>query len=226
MRHALGRGMGAVRDRESVVDVIVAKRRHSPRQLRIVLLFAEMEARVFEDADVARQHGRDAALASGPWQSSTKRTDRPLSSASGRTSCAVDMSGRTCPFGRPKCDSSSTIAPLSASSSTVGSSSAKPRIVGHRRALHRHVQIDAHEHPLAGQVGRQIIKRLEAGRHDQISFAIAPAVSTMRFEKPHSLSYQLTTRTSLPSITAVSRLSMVELAGLWLRSIETSGSSV
>ena len=32
----------------------------------------------------------------------------------------------------------------------------------------------------------------------------------MRFEKPHSLSYQLTTRTSLPSITAVSRLSTVD----------------
>src|SRR3546814_7751536 len=34
---------------------------------------------------------------------------------------------------------------------------------------------------------------------DQSSLAIAPAVSTMRFEKPHSLSYQATTRTSLPS---------------------------
>ena len=34
----------------------------------------------------------------------------------------------------------------------------------------------------------------------------------MRFEKPHSLSYQLTTRTSLPSMTTVERLSMVELA--------------
>ncbi len=42
------------------------------------------------------------------------------------------------------------------------------------------------------------------------SLAIAVAVSTMRFEKPHSLSYQLTTRTSLPSITAVSRLSTVD----------------
>src|SRR5207302_2284995 len=41
------------------------------------------------------------------------------------------------------------------------------------------------------------------------SFPIAAAVSTMRLEKPHSLSYQLSTRTSLPSITAVSRLSMV-----------------
>ncbi len=55
---------------------------------------------------------------------------------------------------------------------------------------------------------------------------IAAAVSAMRLEKPHSLSYQETTRTSLPSSTAVSRLSTVELAGLWLKSIETRGSSV
>ena len=34
--------------------------------------------------------------------------------------------------------------------------------------------------------------------------------STIRFEKPHSLSYQLTTRTSLPSMTAVSKLSTVD----------------
>ena len=37
----------------------------------------------------------------------------------------------------------------------------------------------------------------------QISFAIATAVSAMRFEKPHSLSYQDSTRTKLPSITLV-----------------------
>lgn len=48
----------------------------------------------------------------------------------------------------------------------------------------------------------------------QRNLPIAPAVSTMRLEKPHSLSYQLTTRTSLPSITAVSRLSTVDEAGV------------
>jgi len=48
----------------------------------------------------------------------------------------------------------------------------------------------------------------------------------MRFEKPHSLSYQETTRTSLPSSTAVSRLSTVDEAGVCWKSIETSGSSV
>ena len=62
--------------------------------------------------------------------------------------------------------------------------------------------------------------------HCYPSFAIAAAVSTMRLEKPHSLSYQLSTRTSLPSITAVSRLSTVELALVCMRSIETKGSSV
>src|SRR5262249_32285041 len=55
-------------------------------------------------------------------------------------------------------------------------------------------------------------------RHDQSVFAIAPAVSTMRFEKPHSLSYQLSTRTSLPSSTAVSRLSIVDDTGAPLKS--------
>ena len=168
-----------------------------------------------------------ARSASGPWQSSMKRTERPVSSHSGFTSSAVDMSGRFWPLGRPKCDSSSTIAPRSRQLGIVGSS-ARSRVSSLTDAvLHRHVEVDADQHALAGQVLRQIVEGLEAGHAQrQPSLAIAAAVSTIRFEKPHSLSYQLTTRTSLPSSTAVSRLSTVELAGLWLRSIETSGSSV
>src|SRR6478672_13125733 len=47
----------------------------------------------------------------------------------------------------------------------------------------------------------------------------------MRFEKPHSLSYQDETLTSVPSgDTRVSVESKIELAGLWLKSDETSGS--
>ena len=37
----------------------------------------------------------------------------------------------------------------------------------------------------------------------QTSLPIATAVSTMRFEKPHSLSYHDITRTNVPSITLV-----------------------
>ena len=46
----------------------------------------------------------------------------------------------------------------------------------------------------------------------------------MRFEKPHSLSYQERTRTRVPSITCVCVASKVELCESWLKSIETSGS--
>ena len=48
------------------------------------------------------------------------------------------------------------------------------------------------------------------------------AVSDMRFEKPHSLSYQPITRASAPSTTAVCVESNVQDAALWLKSIETS----
>ena len=50
------------------------------------------------------------------------------------------------------------------------------------------------------------------------------ATSSMRLEKPHSLSYQEVTLTSVPSETRVRPASKIELAGLWLKSDDTSGS--
>ena len=49
------------------------------------------------------------------------------------------------------------------------------------------------------------------------------AVSDMRLEKPHSLSYQPITRVSAPSTTAVWVASKVHDAGQWLKSMLTSG---
>lgn len=60
---------------------------------------------------------------------------------------------------------------------------------------------------------------------DYFAFANATAVSSMRFEKPHSLSYQLDTLTRRPD-TLVSVASNVDEAGLWLKSIDTSGASL
>ena len=48
----------------------------------------------------------------------------------------------------------------------------------------------------------------------------------MRLEKPHSLSYHDNTRTNPPSITWVCFRSKVELLELWLKSTDTSGSSL
>ena len=60
----------------------------------------------------------------------------------------------------------------------------------------------------------------------QISFASATAVSDMRFEKPHSLSYQDRMRTKVPSMTLVWSRWKIDERGSWLKSIETFGLSV
>ena len=59
-----------------------------------------------------------------------------------------------------------------------------------------------------------------------ITFPNATAVSFMRFEKPHSLSYQARMRTKVPSSTLVWSIWNVDECGSWLKSIETLGCSV
>ena len=61
------------------------------------------------------------------------------------------------------------------------------------------------------------------GQLVHISRPMATAVSLMRLEKPHSLSYQDTMRQNVPSTTCVPSRSKIELNGSWLKSVETSG---
>ena len=87
------------------------------------------------------------------------------------------------------------------------------RFIRNTPVRHGYIQVNANKCPLSLYIPK-IVKR--AKYHHSAPYSnlpMTPAVSTMRLEKPHSLSYQLNTRTNLPSITAVSRLSMVELAG-------------
>lgn len=58
---------------------------------------------------------------------------------------------------------------------------------------------------------------------DYFAFISATVVSSMRLEKPHSLSYQEDTLTRRPD-TLVRVASKLEDAGLWLKSTDTSGS--
>src|SRR5208282_272653 len=84
--------------------------------------------------------------------------------------------------------------------------------VGDLAVGHRHVEVDAHQHALTFDVG--VIEAAEGGHQHapvrelrcdggQTSLPIATAVSIMRLEKPHSLSYHDITRTSVPSSTLV-----------------------
>ncbi len=60
-------------------------------------------------------------------------------------------------------------------------------------------------------------------RRNYLAFISATVVSSMRFEKPHSLSYHDDTLTRRPD-TLVKVESKFDEAGLWLKSIDTSGS--
>ncbi len=101
----------------------------------------------------------------------------------------------------------------------VGHEPLDPRQVGNFAVAHRHIQISAQQHPFAGDL--QAIERAEP--HDTYRLPNNAAVSAIRLEKPHSLSYQPITRTSSPSTTAVCVASKLHDAGQWLKSILTSG---
>src|SRR4029078_2240057 len=107
------------------------------------------------------------------------------------------------------------------------------RGVADHAILDRHVEIDADQDALALYVGvldaldaRQIDlgARLEraVGYGVYISLPMTVAVSFIRLEKPHSLSYQETTRQNVPSTTCVPGRSKMELNGLGLNAVETS----
>ena len=97
---------------------------------------------------------------------------------------------------------------------------ANARVVGDLRrpslrVLERDVEVHAHEHPPARDV--EVV---------DASHRIFWIRSTRRFEYPHSLSYQATTFTIVPSMTAVSLPSTIEENGERTMSVETISSSV
>src|SRR5678816_1863704 len=98
---------------------------------------------------------------------------------------------------------------------------ANTRVARHDAVLHRHVQILADQHALAAQVE---VGHPQNGHFAQ-TFDHASVVSSMRFEKPHSLSYHEQTLTVV-SMTLVMVASYTEECGSWLKSTETSGPSV
>ena len=58
------------------------------------------------------------------------------------------------------------------------------------------------------------------------AFINATVVSSIRLLNPHSLSYQLSTLTRLPSMTLVRPASKIDECGSWLKSTDTSGASL
>src|ERR1700691_513828 len=86
-------------------------------------------------------------------------------------------------------------------------------IAGDHAVGHRNIQILTDQYPLAREG-----KVCHAPNFHQTAWDQAIVVSSMRLEKPHSLSYQAHTFTSVPPTTLVSVASNVEECASWLKS--------
>ena len=105
---AVGGRFGAVRGAEGVVDVDVAQLGHFLGQLVVILLFALVDAAVFQQHDLA------GATSTPSTQSCFSSTGWPSSSDRRAATGASVSSGLNSPsVGRPRCDVTITAAPAS-----------------------------------------------------------------------------------------------------------------
>src|SRR5690606_20040720 len=109
----------------------------------------------------------------------------------------------------------------------AGQGGADAGVVGKRSVGgQRHVEVGAQKDALAAQppIAGEVFEAEEVGCAHHSASIIATAVSSMRLEKPHSLSYQAVTLTKLSSTRVRVASKMLE-CGSWLKSQDTSGSS-
>ena len=229
------RRVRAMRGRERVVDPDVAELGQRGDEGRIVLFFAGMEAGVFETQNVAGLHGGDRALG--------RLADAVVGEFHRALDDARDLGGdrlerlfRVAPLRPAEMREQDDLAALVGDFGDRRRRALDAGGVGDDAVLHRHVEVDAHQDAFALHVDVvERAKRIGQYEHParcrratraQISLPIATAVSAMRLEKPHSLSYQDITRTKVPSMTLVWSMWKIEERGSWLKSSETFGSLV
>ena len=92
----------------------------------------------------------------------------------------------------------------------------QPRVRADPSAVERHVQVLADQQALAGERQRLHQQHGHGPGPPYFAFTIASIVSSIRLEKPHSLSYHEQTLTRRPPIARVSSASTVDEALVWL----------
>ena len=222
-RNAVRRRLGAVRGAEGVVRVDVAELRHLLRELVAVLLLALVHAAVLEQHHLPGLQRRVPRAAVDPVADQRHRYAEQLGQAlADRRERVLRLPLAFVRAAEMRRDHHRGAAPERVPDRGYGRPDA--RVVGDvAGVVLRHVQVGADEHALAADV--EIGEALEFHRRrggDYFAAISATVVSSIRLEKPHSLSYQLDTLTSRPD-TLVSVESNVDDAGSWLKSTDTSG---
>ena len=155
---ALDRRMSAVRRGKGVVDEEVAELRQLRDKNRIVALLAGMEAGVFQAQDVARFHGVDRRRGAFADAILHER-HRALENVGERRHDELERLGRIGPLRTPEMGEQDHLAALVRDLPDGRSDALDASRVGDLAVLGRHVEIDAHEHALAPDVG--LIERAE-----------------------------------------------------------------
>jgi hypothetical protein len=191
--------LGAVRRAERVHDKHVAQRCHPAREVFLILLLALVEAHVLA------QH-RGACRAVNPvepvfpqWHGLTEQLRKPHRHRLQRQRLVILPL-----FGATQMRQDENLRMLVERIANGRKRRANTRVARDRSALHRNVEIFPDQDPLVAQVR----VRHPQDFHDTFDHAIV--VSSIRFEKPHSLSYQAKTFTREPSITFVSVPSKID----------------
>src|SRR5690606_6245415 len=217
-RHARGGGVGAVGGAEGVVDPDVRDLRQLAGEVLVVGLFTGMEAEVLEEEDLAALevvddlgHALPHAVVGDDDLGVGKQLAQPL--ADREHGVLRDDSPLGTPQVRSQDDPGSAVERVP----NGRQGGADPRVVGDPTVLERNVEIHPDEDSLPRQV--QLVQGANRHLHSlpgaQPRVAIIRATSTMRLEKPHSLSYQARTLT-MSSMTMVESASTADDHGVWL----------
>ena len=200
----------------------VAERGVAFSELLVVALLADVEAHVLEQADaavterIADRPGRVAQVVANERHLTTEQLGETLGDR-GEGLALVELAfGRTPEVGHHHDAGAGLDRVLQRRQR-----GADALVGGDPPVLERHVQVLADEQPLPGE--RLLGQKSHAS---QPACMAASVVSSMRLEKPHSLSYQEQALTRVPPITRVMPASKFDEVLVWLKSIETSGASL
>ena len=163
MGQCLGRGVGAVRRRESVVDVDFAERSHALGQVEVVLLLASVKAGVLEHQDAAGWRVVDRLLGGGDVVPvGGHETDRVAGrGGDGRADLLQRHLWIGTALGATEMREEDRLAASRDDGVDGGNNALDAGGIGDFAVGDRHVEVCPQQYALAAQI--EIIKRLEAG---------------------------------------------------------------
>ena len=175
----LGRRMRAMGGGEGVIDVDVAELGELVDMGRIVLLFALMEAGVLQQEHVAVLHFGDRVV--GRLADAVGREgDRTLDDVGDRGGDGLQRIGLVrAALGPAEMREQNDLAALVRDLGDGRRNALDARRVGHAAVLRRHVEIDAQQHALAGDVG--VIERAERFGHGSAPHKLPAAATRSSF---------------------------------------------